>query len=493
MGGRFEVTRNIVLDGIMSLCNHSEMTSTSSLPPVPSRSTRGALAALLIAVLSFSLLQTVVVPALPILQRDFETSPTVVSWVLSSFLLTSSVGTVLLGRLGDMYGKKRMMLLSLGILGLGTILAALSGSIAMLIAARAIQGLGAATFPLAFALVRDVFDRTRVPVVIGTISAMFGVGFGVGLVIPGPIVDRLGWPWIFWTSGIVIAIAFVAVAVFIRETPVRSSSRVDWPGAALLTISLAALLLAISEHRTWGTVPTVALLALALVAGGIFAKIELRTPEPLIQLPLLAKRSVLTANITALIIGFGMYGAFTLVPQFVQTPASAGYGFGASVTESGLFLLPMAATMLIAGPLAGRLGARYGFKAILVLACAIGVVGFLAFAVGHNSAWAIVAGAGVLGIGIGFAFSSLANVVVAAVEPYETGQATAVNTIVRTVGGSIGAQVSAAIVTSTVIAGTATPTESGYTIAFFVSAVAMAAAGCAALAAPRHSDAELRR
>ena len=467
------------------------MTRNVDAAQAPATSSRGAFLALLAAVLSFSLLQTMVVPALPDLQRELGTSPTVISWVLSSFLLTSSMGTVLLGRLGDMFGKKRLMLVSLAILGLGTLLAAASGSVGMLIAARAVQGLGAATFPLAFGLVRDAFDRERVPVVIGTISAMFGIGFGVGLVIPGPIVDALGWQWIFWVSLIVIVVAFAAVALFIPGSFAGNPGPLDWAGAGLLTIGLAALLLAISQSRAWGVGPTIGLVALAAVCLTVFVAVERRIREPLINLTLLGKRSVMTANITALIIGFGMYGAFTLIPQLVQTSTDTGYGFGATVTESGLFLLPMAVTMLVAGPLAGRIGARAGFKTTLVLACVIGVVGFAFFALGHDTVWAIATGAGVLGVGIGFAFSSLANVVVAAVEPHQTGEATGVNTIVRTIGGSVGAQVSAAIVMAELVAGTATPAESGYTTAFTVSAIAMAMAGLVALAAPlrHHPDA----
>jgi MFS family permease len=181
-----------------------------------------------------------------------------------------------------------------------------------------------------------------------------------------------------------------------------------------------------------------------------------------------------------------MYGAFTLVPQLVQTPTSSGYGFGASVTVSGLFLLPMAITMLFAGPAAGRLGALVGFKATLVAACVLGVVGFVTFTVAHSRGWGIAAGAAILGVGIGFAFSSLANVLVAAVEPHETAEATGVNTIVRTVGGALGAQAAAAIVT----ARTSTeglPAESGYTIAFAVSAGAMAVAVLLSLTLPRRT------
>jgi EmrB/QacA subfamily drug resistance transporter len=453
-------------------------------------SSRGTFVALLVAVLSFSLLQTMVVPALPDLQRQFGTSPSVISWVLSSFLLTSSVGTVLLGRLGDMFGRRRLLLVSLAILGAGTLVCALAESVGVLIAGRAVQGLGAATFPLAFGIVRDVFARERVPVVIGTISAMFGIGFGVGLIIPGPIVDGLGWRWIFWVSLVVILIAVAAVVAFIGESVVSKPGRVDWAGGALLSIGLAALLLAISQSRSRGVEAAVGLSAVAVVALAAFAVVQRRVRHPLIDLAVLRRRPVAAANATALIIGFGMYGAFTLVPQFVQTPRSAGYGFGASVTGAGLFLLPMAVTMLFAGPVAGRIGPRLGFHATLVLACAVNAVGFVLFAVGHDAAWCIAVGAGVVGIGIGFAFSSLTNVVIAAVEPRQTGEATGVNTIVRTLGGSIGSQVSAAIVTANLVAGTTTPAESGYTTAFVVSAVAMVVAGLAALATVgrRHTE-----
>lgn len=483
--GTKRVHENMILDNTVSSCNHVAMEQkASSVPPRVTRSTRWPFAALLSAVLSFSLLQTMVVPALPDLQREFDTTPGVVSWLLSAFLLTSSVGTVLLGRLGDMFGKKRLMLVSLAILGLGTLISALAGSVGVLIAGRAVQGIGAATFPLAFGLARDLFTRDRVPVAIGTISAMFGIGFGVGLIIPGPLVDALGWQWIFWTSLLVIAAAFVAVAVFTPESSVRSPGRVDVTGGLLLTAGLAALLLAISQSRIWGTGATIALLAGTVIALVVFTVTELRIREPLIDIPLLAKRSVLTANTVALIMGFGMYGAFTLLPQFVQTPTDSGYGFGADVTTSGLFLLPMAVTMLFAGPIAGRLGAATGFKTVLVTACVLCFTGFVVFAAWHESAWTIVVGSAVLGIGIGFAFSSMANIVIAGVDPEQTGQATGVNTIVRTIGGSIGAQVSAAIVTTTLITGTTTPAESGYTAAFTVSAAAMALAGLISLAAP---------
>jgi EmrB/QacA subfamily drug resistance transporter len=443
-------------------------------------------AALLIAVLSFSLLQTMPVPALPSLQQAFGASTGTASWVLSAFLLTASVATGLLGRLGDMFGKRRVLIACLLVSAAGTLLAAVAGSIGVLIAARAVQGVGAATFPLAFGIVREQFPRERVPVAIGWISSVFGIGFGVGLVIPGLIVDALSWRWIFWLMLLMIVVGVVAVAAFIRESPQTSPGRIDWAGALLLSGAIVALLLAISNGRPlgWASAPVLGLFAATAALLVAFGFVERRLAAPLVDIGLLRNRTVLAANVAALIIGVGMYGAFTLIPALVETSPAVGYGFGASVTEAGLFIIPMAVAMLFASPLAGRLGAVLGFKLPLVLACVIGAVGFVLFAAAHGTPWPIYLGNGVLGIGVGFAFASLANLVVSAVDPRQTGEATGINTIMRTIGGTLGAQIASTIVTSHLIAGTRIPAESGYTTAFALSAVAMGVATVAALAVP---------
>lgn len=467
------------------------MTDIPAAPAeVPATGARGGtaapFAALLLAVLSFSLMQTMVVPALPDLQREFDASTTGVSWVISSFLLTASVATALLGRVGDMFGKRRVLIASLAVFAAGTLLAALSDSLALLIAARAVQGVGSAAFPLAFGIVRDQFPRERVPVAIGLISSTFGIGFGVGLIIPGPIVDALNWHWIFWLGLVVILLGIAAVAVFIEESSVRSPGRIDWTGVALLSGGVVALLLAISEGKSWGWASggVIGLFVAAAVLLVVFVYVENKVREPLIDIALLRRPAVLTSHITALIIGFGMYGAFTLVPLLAQTPSKAGYGFDASVTESGLFMVPMAVTMLIASPLAGRIGASLGWKLPLVLACLIGLVGFVIYAVAHDTEWALYAGSAVLGIGVGFAFAALANLVVSAVDRSQTGEATGINTIMRTIGGSLGAQIAASLVASETIPGTRIPAEGGYTTAFVMSAVALGVATLAALAGP---------
>ncbi|MGW2591179.1 MFS transporter [Streptomyces sp. NPDC001515] len=454
--------------------------------PGEGRGTAAPFAALLLAVLSFSLMQTMVVPALPDLQREFDASTTAVSWVLSSFLLTASVATALLGRAGDMFGKRRVLIASLTVFAVGTLLAALADSLALLIAARAVQGVGSAAFPLAFGIARDQFPRERVPVAIGLISSTFGIGFGVGLVVPGPIINALDWRGIFWLGLVVVVLGIAAVSAFVRESAATSPGRVDWIGAVLLSAGVVALLLAISEGTSWGWTSgrIIGLFVTAVVLLAVFAYAESKVGEPLIDLELLRRRAVLTSHLTAFVVGFGMYGAFTLIPLLARTPPEAGYGFGASVTEAGLFMAPMAATMLIASPLAGRIGAVTGWKLPLVLACLIGVAGFVVYASAHETEAAVYVGSGVLGIGVGFAFAALANLVVSAVDRSRTGEATGINTIMRTIGGSLGAQIAASIVAARTVPGTGMPVESGYTTAFVMSAIALGLAAAAALAGP---------
>jgi EmrB/QacA subfamily drug resistance transporter len=440
-------------------------------------------AALLTAVLSFSLMQTMVIPALPDIQHELGTSTTAASWVLSAFLVVASVATGLIGRLGDMFGKRRLLLLTLGAFAVGTVVCAVADSIGLLIAGRAIQGLGAAAFPLAFGLVRDEFPRERVPAAIGLISATFGVGFGVGLVIAGLIVTALAWQWIFWIGLAMVLVAIVAVAAFVRESPVRSPGRVDLPGALLMCSGLVALLLAISRGNTWGwgSPRIVGLLVAAAALLLVFGFFETRIDQPLIDVRLLARPAVLTANLAGLVIGFGMFGVFTVLPQFVQTPPEAGYGFGSTVTEAGLFMLPMALAMLVAGPVTGYVGPRVGFPVTLAVSCVFGAAGYLVFATAHQEPWTIYLAAGVLGIGIGVGFSSLVNLIIEAVEPRQTGEATGINTIVRTVGGALGAQAAATTVAGSPVSASGFLAESGYTTAFVLSAGAMALATVAAL------------
>jgi EmrB/QacA subfamily drug resistance transporter len=448
------------------------------------------LGALVIAGIAFALQQTLVIPALPALQRDLDTSTAWATWLLTAFLLSASVLTPLLGKLGDQHGKERLLVISLGIFLIGSIGAIFAWNIGALIVCRVIQGAGGAVFPLAFAIINDEFPPERRGSAIGIVSAVFAIGGSAGLVLSGVIVDYASWRWLFIVGAIGVAAAIVLVHLFVPESPVKTPSRLDFPGALLLSGALISLLVALTEGENWGwtSAPVLLLLGAAAVLGFAWGAVELRVAEPMVDMRMLAHRPVLIANTIALISGFAMLGSFVLIPNFVQAPADlpdsvarlVDYGFGASATKTGLYLLPGALMGLIGGPLAGRLGARFGWRLPLVAGMALAGLGIAAFALWHDHPWQIVLGNVGLGFGIVLAFAAMATIVVSSVRPTETGVATGMNTVMRTIGGVVGGQVGAAILTADTIAGTSVPAESAFVTAFWISAAA--ALGAAVMA-----------
>lgn len=458
--------------------------------PVSATATRQhynvTLAVLALAALAYALLQTMVAPALPAIQRDLHTTTSSVTWVLTIYLLTASIATPIFGRLGDIFGKEHMLLLVLVIFGAGCLVSALSHSLGLLVAGRAIQGAGGAVFPLAFGIIRDEFPAERVGTGIGLISATFGIGGGAGLVLSGLIVDHLSYEWIFWFGLIAVAVAIVTTRLFVPESPVKTPARIDWGGAGLLSGALVCLLLAISEGNTWGwgSARILGLFAGAGVLVAVWMGYEQRVAQPLVDMRLMRLRGVWTTNLCGFLIGFGMFGSFILIPQFVQAPERAGYGFAASVTAAGLFMMPSAAVMLVAGPAAGALGNRRGSRLPLLIGTLVTAGAFAMLAAAHTERWHIYLASLTLGLGMGFAFASMANLIVQAVPQRQTGEATGMNTIMRTVGGAIGGQIAASIVSGHTSAG-GLPLESGYTDAFTMSMIAVLIAFVAALAVPR--------
>lgn len=444
------------------------------------------LAVLILAALSFALSQTMVAPALPAIQGELAVSTTTVTFVFTAFLLTASVATPIVGRLGDMFGKERVLVLTLVVFACGSLVAALTHSITGLIAGRAIQGVAGAIFPLAFGIIRDEFPPERVATGIGLLSATFGIGGGGGLVLSGIIVDHLPYEWIFWFGLIAVSIAIIATHLFVPESPVKSPARIDWLGAALLSAGLVSLLVAVSEGNSWGwgSARIIALFAGAVAIFATWTLVERRTAQPLVDITMMRDPTVLSANLTALLVGFGMFGSFLLIPQLVQAPESTGYGFGATVTEAGLFLLPSAAVMLFAGPISGWLSGRLGPKIPLLAGTAATATSFVFLALEHDEPWMIYTGTLILGLGIGFSFAAMANLIVGAVPQRQTGVATGINTIMRTIGGSLGGQISAAILAGQIVVGTGIPSEGGFVAAFVMSAVGLTVAFAFALTIP---------
>jgi EmrB/QacA subfamily drug resistance transporter len=442
-------------------------------------------AVILVAVTTYSMLQSLVSPVLPTIQHSLHTSQNTVTWVLTGYLLSASVATPILGRLGDMIGKKKVLVGVLGVLALGTLLAALATSIGVMIVARVIQGAGGAILPLAFGIVRDEFPREKVSSAIGVTAALLAVGGGLGIVLAGPIVDLLDYHFLFWLPLVFVVLSAVAAAFFIPESEVRTPGRISPWAASLLTGSLVALLVALSEGSTWGwgSGRTLGLFVAAVALGVAWVRVELRSATPLVDMTMMRLPAVWTTNLVALLFGAGMYAIIGFLPEFLQTPSGAGYGFGASITASGLYLLPMTITMFIAGVFSGRLVGRIGSKSVLIAGSAITAVPMALFAFAHDQSWEIYLASALIGVGLGLAFSSMSNLIVESVPSHQTGVASGMNANIRTIGGSIGAAVMSSIVTSRVSAN-GLPLESGYTHGFTFLLVVAVLAAVAAVGIP---------
>jgi len=440
---------------------------------------------LAIGIGAFSLLQSLVIPLLSTVQVELHTSQSAVTWVLTAYLLSASVMTPILGRVGDIYGKKWVFVAALAALTVGSVLAAVAPNLAVLIVARVIQGLGGGSLPLGFGIIRDEFPADKVAGAVGILAALTAVGGSLGIVLAGPIVNALNWHWLFWLPAIATAIAAIGAVLFVPQSPIRSPGTISWLPAVLLSGWLVALLVPLSEAPDWGwgSPSVIGLLAVAVLLAAAWVWSELRAVTPLIDMKMMRRPGVWTNNLVALLIGVGMYAMFAFLPEFVQTPSSAGYGFGASITRSGLMLLPSGVTMFVVGLFVGTLTRRLGGKVLVVAGCVVGSAAMAMFAFAHSAEWEIYVATGVIGIGFGLAFSAMTANVVSAVPAGQTSVATGMNANIRTIGGSIGAAVMASIVTAK-LEPSGLPAASGYTTGFGVMAAVVAVAALAALLVP---------
>jgi MFS family permease len=448
------------------------------------------LVVLSLAGIAYAMLSSSVVPALPTMQRALHTSEDGITWLLTAYLLSASVGTAILGRLGDMYGKERLLLLTLVILAAGTLLAAVSSSLGVIILARFIQGASGGIFPLAFGIVRDEFPREKVAGSIGLLSAILGVGAGIGIVLSGVIVEHLNYHWLFWIPLVATLVAIVATWRFIPESPVRMPGRINWLAAALMTIGISTVLLAISQTTAWGwgSPKTLGLIAVGLAVTLLWIAVEVRSANPLIDMAMMRIRGVWTTNLAAFLLGAGMYSSFIVLPQFAQLPKSTGFGFGASVVVSGLYLLPSTIGMTILGIYAGKISARFGSRAALLAGTAFTTASFALLSITHDHPYDLLVAAGLLGVGIGLAFAALGNLIVQSVSSHQTGVASGMNTVMRTLGGALGGQLSATFIAAHMAKGE--PAVTGFTLTFLMATGFLVVCLFAGLLAPRMGQTE---
>jgi MFS family permease len=329
----------------------------------------------------------------------------------------------------------------------------------------------------------------------GIVSAVLGVGGGVGIVVSGLIVDNASWRWLFVVSALVVAVALVLVWRFVPESQVRAPARVDVWGGLTLSGALICTLVGLTEgeHLGWGSPAIIALFTGALALFVAWIAVEMRVDDPMVDMRMMTRRPVFFTNATALLSGFALYMVWVILPAFYQLPgdlppslaAVADYGFDTSVTEAGLWMLPTSLAILIAGPAAGMIGARRGSRGPLVAGMLLIAVGAAGIATSHAEPWQPALWFILCGTGIGAAFAVMPKLIMDAVDITETGIATGMNTVVRTIGGVIGAQVGAVVLAASRPEGIPVPTESGFAHAFWIGAgAALVGALAATLVTP---------
>jgi len=369
------------------------------------------------------------------------TTPDGAAWILTANLLSTAVLTPILGRAGDILGKDRVLTAVMAAVGAGTLICAVAPSLPVMLLGRAIQGAGGAVYPLAFGIVRDEFPSEHIPGSIGLVSSLLGIGAGLGLVVPGVILEHLSYHWLFWLPLAVIVAVTPLIALCVPPSPVRNPAPVNWASAALMATGLAGLLVAVSEATGWGwsSPRTLGLLAGSAAVVGAWVLNELRSPEPLVDMRMMATRAVWTTNV--------------------------------------------AAVQLVVGPYTGRIERRLGSRAQLQAGMACLVLAYLALVSTHATALELLTATVILGLGLGLGLSSLANLIVSAVRQEQTGVATGMNTVMRTLGGAFGATLTTTCITASDRHGL--PTDRGFTLAFGVCAAALVIGLLTAFAIPQ--------
>ena len=432
---------------------------------------------LALAVANLSVLQTLVVPVLSTIADQLGESLAATGWALTANLLAAAVATPVLSRLGDVHGKRPVMIGILLTVLAGSVLALCTSSLPLLLAARVLQGTSYGLFPLSMGVLRDEVPAERLTMSMALVSGTLGAGGVVGLLASGLLTrDGADYHRIFWVAIAMTALSLVLALVSLPKARPAVTGSVDWLGAGVLGVGLVLLLLPISQGHVWGwgSPATVACFVAAAVVLTGFALLERRVRVPLARPELLASKTVIVPNLGGLLVGFTLFTSFLSITGFVETPrAAAGYGFTASVlTASAVYLLPGAVVGVVLSPFLGRLVHRIGAYPALALGSSCGLLGFGGMAVLHTEPWEIVVFGTLIQVAVTFAFATLPALIVQAVEPADTGIANSVNSIARSVGSAVGSALAVTLLTGSTDVATGLPREAAYLTIMVLGATA---------------------
>ncbi|PTR30217.1 MFS transporter [Rhodococcus sp. OK519] len=428
-------------------------------------------AALCFVILVVSIQQTVVLPLSGVISSQLGIGTTAVGWTLTAGFLAAAVMTPVAGRLADLRSKKIVLLAVLGIVLAGSVVAAVTESLPLLIVARILQGVSFAAFPVSLAIVREELAPEKLASAMGLLSGTLGFGGAVGMVLTGLVVpDGADYRHAFWLAAALTVVAIVLVIVIVPARANPATGRVDWVGAALLGTGLVLILLPLSEGGTWGWA-SARTLGCALVGVVVLVSwfvLERRIPHPLVPTEMLTHRPVLCTHLAGLLVGAGMFVNITTLTYFVQTSReNTGYGFGANPMESGLvYILPGASVGVIASICSGTLITRFGARNVMAAAGVLGVVGFGSLIVAHDLSWQVIAGSMVASAFTSLAYAAMPALLNAEVSRDNTGVANSVNSIARTVGSSVASAVLATLLAGLTIGDTHFARVDAYLIAF---------------------------
>lgn len=431
---------------------------------------------LAVAVLAFSMMQTLLVPALPTFMGEFGIDAPQAGWILTSYLLCGAVAAPILGSLGDRYGHRKVLILTLAIFVAGSVLAAVAGSFAFLLLGRVLQGASTATFPLALAIVRRHTSGAPQRAAFGWLSGTLGLGAGAALVIGGVVLEALSWQWLFVIGALMGAAALMLVVFVVPASAKGSATRTDWAGTVLLVVGLVSLLLGISQGGGWGWAswPVLGLFLLAAASLSALVCVELRTTTPLIDMRTLARPALAVTNGITLFVGFIPYVFYIGLPVLLQAPPASGFGHGFTVTETGLALLPGAILVFLGGRFAPLLIGRVGPKSTATLAFALMAVGGIGVAIAPGSVAMVVVFFSLVGLGNGIGFSVCADLVARLSPRDEVAAAMGVNGVLRTVGSALGAPIATVILATVAVSASGTATMVSFSTLFIVAAVVSA-------------------
>lgn len=433
-----------------------------------------------------SFMFTLVVPIQAQLPELLNAPREATAWVVTITLLTSAVVTPISGRLGDLLGKRKIILVLLLALIVGNVLAAASTNLTVLLVGRAVQGLMTGVIPLGIAVLRDHLPVKRVGGAVALISASFGFGAALGLPISSFIADSLDWHALFWTATVLGVVLFALVAWIVPKDTEFAAGRFDYVGAVGLSIALSAILVAVAQGNAWGwSSPATLILGiggvLVLLAWGAF---ELRLKDPVVDLRVAARPAVLMTNLASIALGFAFFSSAVLFPQILQLPTSTGFGLGQTLITIGLILAPAGLVQIAMAPVAARLNGTVGGRATLVLSAVVIAFAYVLALLASTEIWHILLANALVGAGIGIGYSAMPMLIMGAVKPTETGAANGLNSLMRALGTSSAAAVMGAILAAS-SAGHSAPTAAGFQLGFAIALGATVLAGALALCIPR--------